>query len=108
MGIPIDPVYGYTIPIDVVYGYIDSVYGSFGLFWGPGPLASRAIRNAFLLSIGGPEMVGLGDGGFASRPRGWNHQIGKKSKRFNADRRSAWTATPLEPHANPIGVFSST
>ena len=55
--------------------------------------------------IGGSELVGLGDGGLASNPRGRNRLIGKSWRRFCSDRRSAWTAARLETHMVPIEMF---
>ena len=49
--------------------------------------------------------MGLGNGGFASRPRGRNRLIGKNWRRSYSDQRSAWTATRRESHMVPIEMF---
>ena len=57
------------------------------------------------VQIGGPQMVGLGNGWFASGPQGRNRLIGNKWRRSYSDRRSAWTATRRESHMVPIEMF---
>ena len=58
--------------------------------------------GAQLLSIGDPEMMGSGGGGFASRPRGRNHLTGNRWRHFCSYERSARAAKDLESLMDPF------